>query len=336
MTLALLIACLILLHLGWYLVSLQKTRPVPPDPQVVAGFQKANDAFLHLESVKGLLEESYIEANGQKLHLDVLANGNGVATIVLIPGTSVYAQTYTAFMYALCQAGFNVVGFDPRGHGRSSGRRGDYTIGGIAQDALAVVDYARRRFQGKVALVGSSQGGIAAFYAAAQDDSLDAVVCHNLADLNGRENQVLSKLRVPPWLTPAASFLMKIYRRFAFPVALYLDLEKEFLENGRSAASYVHQDPLCVNWITFRALNSLLKTPLAKPVEAITVPIMVVHAGQDNIFPQAYVEQIYNRLDCPKHFLLLKEREHLVLTNRVEEVTPAIADWLNETMKRLR
>ncbi|MBI5896522.1 MAG: alpha/beta fold hydrolase [Desulfobacterales bacterium] len=334
MTLTLIIAAIILFHLGWYLLSLHKTRPALPDEQAIVRFQKANESILHLESVRGLLEECYIEANGFKLHLDVLSNGKGYATVVFIPGTSVYAQTYTNFLYALCQAGFNVVAFDPRGHGRSSGRRGDYAINGLVQDTLVVVHYARSRFESKVALVGSSQGGIAAFYAAARDDSLDAVVCHNLADLNGRENQVLSKLRVPVWLTPAAQLLMNIYRRFAFPVALYLDLEKEFMENGRSAASYVRKDPLCVYWITFRALNSLLKTPLAKPVEAIAVPIMVVHAGQDNIFPQAYVKQIYDRLTCPKEFLLLEEREHLVLTNRVEEVAPAIAGWLGATMEK--
>ena len=43
----------------------------------------------------------------------------------------------------------------------------------------------------------------------------------------------------------------------------------------------------------------------------ITMPIMLIHAGKDNIFPQGYVEDISNRLTCRKNYLLLKDREHL-------------------------
>ncbi|MDA8141119.1 MAG: alpha/beta fold hydrolase [Desulfobacteraceae bacterium] len=328
-----LVIVLLLFHLAWYVFSFYKTHHAVPDETIIEQFRADNQDMLNLKAVMGLLEENSLEANGVRLHLDILANGRGLPTVVFIPGTSVYAQTYMNFLHALSMTGFNVVAFDPRGHGRSSGPRGDYTIGEIAADALAVAAYARQRFGGKVALVGSSQGGIAAFYAAAQDDSLAAAVCHNLADLNGRENQVLSKIRVPYWMTPLAQLTMGIYRRFVIPIALYLDLKEEYLENGLSAADYIQQDPLCVTWITWRALNSLLKTPLAKPVEAIKVPIMVVHSGKDHIFPQSYVEEIYQRLTCRKHFLLLKNREHLVMINRVQEVTPEIAAWLQEMVE---
>jgi pimeloyl-ACP methyl ester carboxylesterase len=235
-------------------------------------------------------------------------------------------------MLALCRAGFNVVGFDPRGHGRSSGPRGDYTIDEIVDDALAAAAYARRRFNNPVAVAGSSQGGIAAFYAAARDDGLAAAVCHNLADLNGKANQVLSRTRVPSWSTPLVQAVMRLYGGFLIPLALYLDLTNIYLENGNSIARYIEEDPLAVNWISLRALNSLLKTPLARPVEAVTVPVMVVHPEKDPIFPQWYVESLYNRLRCKKRFHLMKNRSHQVMTNRVEEVVPDVAAWLKEVM----
>lgn len=332
MTLTLIIIFFIVSHLAWYALSHYKTHKPLPDEALIDGFQKAHDDILKLQAVNGLLEQSYIKANGFRLHLDVLANGNGYPTVVFIPGTSVYAQVYMELLNALCKAGFNVVAFDPRGHGRSSGPRGNYAIDDIVQDALAVVAYARKRFGGKVAVAGSSQGGIAAFYAAAKDDSLTAAVCHNVADLNGRENQVLSQIRVPFWLTPVARMLMWIYQGFAITIAFYLDLKSERLENGKSVDDYIHKDPLCVTWITFKALNSLLKTQLAKPVEEIVTPIMLIHAGKDHIFPQSYVETIYGALTCPKNYLLLKDREHLVMTNHVEEVAPATAQWLREMM----
>lgn len=321
---------LVVFHLAWYALSYYQTRKPLPGAKIVQTFQRSHEDILKLRAARDRLEECYIDANGFRLHLDILSHGEGFPTVVFVPGTSVYAQVYMGLLSNIHAAGFNVVAFDPRGHGHSSGPRGDYAIDDIVEDTLAVISYARKRFGGKVAVVGSSQGGIVAFYAAAKADSLAAAVCHNLADLNGRENQVLSQIRVPFWLTPMVRMLMRIYQGFAIPVLLYLNLKIEYFENGERASDYIRKDPLCVSWITLRALNSLLKTPLAKPVECITTPIMLIHSDKDHIFPQAYVEKIYNKLTCAKKYLLLKDCDHLVMSNRVEEVTPVIAQWLQE------
>jgi esterase/lipase len=68
-----------------------------------------------------------------------------------------------------------------------------------------------------------------------------------------------------------------------------------------------------------------MHTDLAKPVEQITVPIMLIHAENDTIFPQKYVENIFNRLTCKKKYLFFKNTWHLVMTNNVDEVVPPIA-----------
>jgi pimeloyl-ACP methyl ester carboxylesterase len=323
-------ALILVFHIGWYLFSHYKKHKPLPDERVIKQFQSAHENTLRLRAVRHVLEEDYIESNGYRLHLDILPGCKNSPVVVFIPGTSIYAQIYTAFMSALHETGFNVVSFDPRGHGRSSGPRGDYTIDGIVDDALTVVAYARRRFKKPVTVVGSSQGGIAAFYTAARDDSLAAAVCHNLADLNGETNQVLSQIRVPLWSTPLVQAVLRLYSGFLIPIALYLDLTKEYLEDGTYVARYIRKDPLAVAWISLRALSSLLKTPLAKPLEAITVPMMVIHPEKDHIFPQWYVESLYNRLRCKKRFNFLKNRSHMVMTNRVEAVVPDVAAWLKD------
>lgn len=326
------VALLLLFHLVWFALTCLKTLKPPPGEDEMAQFFKKREEPPELAGGEKMLEAAYIEANGYTLHLDIFPNGRGFPTIVFIPGTSVYSRHYIDFLHAMGEAGFNVVGFDPRGHGWSSGKRGDYTISTIVEDALAVVAFARKRFGGKVAVAGSSQGGIAAFYTAASDHQLSAVVCHNLADLNGRDNQILSRIRIPWWLTPAAQLLMRLYGSFAIPIFSYLDLSGEHLKNGQSAAQYLREDPLCVTWICIKALNSLLRTPLPTPVEAIPVPIMVVHSEYDTIFPKKYVMSIYERLTCKKKFYLVKGRSHLVMINNVDEIAPDIAAWLHETM----
>jgi pimeloyl-ACP methyl ester carboxylesterase len=336
MTNEILVAIVILIgvfHIVWYGASRTYQNSKIPDDQTVRDYLDAIMKRMKFYVDRTYFEESTIVANGYTLHLTVFATGKDAPTLVFIPGTTAYAQMYIQICYEVYKAGFNVIGFDPRGHGQSSGPRGDYTIDGIVDDTLAVVTYARNRFGGKIAVVGSSQGGIVAFYAAARDDAIAAAVCHNLADLNGKDNLVLSLIRPPRFLAPFAAFLMNLYRRYSFPVSLYLDLSKEKFVDGTDVATLIKSDPLAVPWLTFRALNSLMHTDLPKPVEKITVPVMLIHAETDNIFPQKYVEEIYNRLTCKKNYLLLKDTEHLVMTNNVDEVVPPIAAWLKEIVR---
>jgi len=330
----LLIAVLIVVafHLSWYAISRMHINTKIPDE---ATAQQSFNDFLKGEKIsidRSALAEDYLDANGFKLHLDVFSAGKNMPTVVFIPGTSVYAKFYIEVMYKIYKQGFNVVGFDPRGHGLSSGPRGDYTINEIVDDTLAVVKYARERFGGKVAIAGSSQGGIVAFYAAARDNSIAAAVCHNLADLNGKENLVLSQFRPPLFIIPFAEFLANLYKGYAIPISLYLDLSKEKSKSGTDAATLLKDNSVAVKWITIRALGSLMHTDLAKPVEQITVPIMLIHAENDTIFPQKYVDNIFNRLTCKKKYLFFKNTEHLVMTNNVDEVVPPIAAWLKEVM----
>jgi pimeloyl-ACP methyl ester carboxylesterase len=330
--LLLFLTLLLFFHVGWYAISQKIITKNLPDEQAVTDFQYKLKKSTNKNTDSIVIEEKYLQMDKIRLHMDILAHGMGSPTVVFIPGTAVYAQIYAEFLFSMYNSGFNVIGFDPRGHGRSSGLRGDYTINEIVDDTVAVVGYAEKRFGGKTAVIGSSQGGIAAFYTAARGGSVSAVVCHNIADLNGKDNLVLSQFKIPDFLSSLSQKLMTVYKNFAIPVSLYLDLEIEKLKNGSSVSAFIHSDPLCVSWITIRAMNSLLKTDLAKPIEEITVPLMLIHSDKDTIFPQKYVEEIFNRLNCEKEYLLIKNTNHLVMTNNVSEVEPTVTKWLKNVM----
>lgn len=318
------------LHLAWYIAGRVQQGGTLPDARQAAEYQRSYLQRMRINADLAPLETAPLDANGYRLNLTVFPREKGAPVIVFVPGTSVYAGFYIEFMHAMYRRGFTVVGFDPRGHGMSSGRRGDYTIDGEVADTLAVARYARERFGVRPALAGSSQGGMVAFYAAAADDSIAGAVCHNIADLNGRDNLVLSRVRPPRFLVPLLEPLMRLYGGFAVPISFYLDLTRERMKDGTDVAAWSAGNPLVVRWITLRALASLLHTAPAKPVEDIAVPVMLIHSDRDNIFPQSYVEGIYNRLTWRKHYLLLRNRDHLVMSNNVEEVAPAVAAWLRE------
>jgi alpha-beta hydrolase superfamily lysophospholipase len=128
-------------------------------------------------------EQDWVTSGDLRLHLDVIEADGKRPTVVFMPGTNAYAVLYGEFLAALADKGYNIVGFDPRGHGRSEGARGSYTLPELMADMRAAVRYARNRFGEPVVVSGSSQGGIAAFYLAAEGYPVAGAVCHNLADL---------------------------------------------------------------------------------------------------------------------------------------------------------
>lgn len=328
-----LVTVLILFHAAWYVASRTILGRKIPDAKVAKESLEKNMKRIKVHIDQKSIEESYIVANGIRLHLTILARDKNAPTLVFIPGTAVYALVYIEFMYKMYQQGFNVVGFDPRGQGLSGVLRGDYTIDEQVSDTIAVVKYAKERFGGRPAIAGSSQGGMVAFYAAARDDSISAAVCHNLADLNGKDNLALSTFPMPAFIAPLMWRMMRLYQGFAIPISLYLDLTREHLTDGTDAATMLAQDPVCITWISVRAMRSIMRTDLSKPVEKIRVPIMMIHSDGDNIFPQKYVEGIYGRITSPKNYLLLKNRDHLVMTNNVDEVVPPVSAWLKKIMR---
>ncbi len=332
---AVVVVVLVLANVLWYGWSRWYQSHPRPDECALRTFQAANLRSLGIDvDVERRVVQDYVESAGRCIHVDVLVGEAPAPTIVFIPGTAAYARLYIEFLAALNDRGFNVVGMDPRGHGRSSFPRGHFTLDEIVADALAVARYARDRFGGRVGIAGSSQGGIAAFYIAARGEVVSSALCHNLADLNGKDNIVLSKFRPPAWSIPLLMPLFVLYSRFSFPLSVYLDFKSQLLKNGEDAATFLRADPLATVWYTLRVLVSLYRTSLARRVEEIETPVMVLHSSLDAVFPQSYVEGIYNRLTCEKELVVIPDLPHLILINHVPLVVGPVADWFHRTLGR--
>ncbi|MBK6811113.1 MAG: alpha/beta fold hydrolase [Sandaracinaceae bacterium] len=165
---------------------------------------------------------------GAQLHLDLLACDGARACVVFMPGTNAYALLYGEFLVALAEQGVHVVGFDPRGHGRSSGARGSYTLEELLSDMDAVVHFARERFGVPVFVAGSSQGGITALYYAASGATVSGAICHNIADLSQPESaRLMRSPRLGRLLRPHMARLARLFPELPVPMSAYLDLRAE-------------------------------------------------------------------------------------------------------------
>jgi len=152
------------------------------------------------------------------------------------------------------------------------------------RDASAVCAYARKRFKAPVFIMGSSQGGIEAFYLSATDEPLAGAVCHNLADLADPESVRLVRFGPKKKQNSAQSspaiylfqigvkilrFFAKIFPQLRVPIASYLDLKSEPMRVFGNAWNFILQDPLTLRSITLRAMASLAYTPLPRPIPEI-------------------------------------------------------------------
>ncbi|RJP34065.1 MAG: alpha/beta fold hydrolase [Actinobacteria bacterium] len=324
---------------GWAAYSYAKAnKPVPPDDEVRA-YTRALFEGVGLGELYGTWREDALDLGDRRLALYHFESEPGDPVMVFVPGTSVYALLYAEYMFKLSRQGFNVIGFDPRGHGRSSGKRGVYTLGKLVEDALAVIDYAFETCGDKVAVSGSSQGGMIAFYCAAAEPRLKAAVCHNVIAPDEPDNERMTRWAglfrpLMPFLPHLQPLMDSPLGRLMTPVSLYLDLEAETCRLIPDVGRFLKEDPLVASAVSLSALHSLPTTPLARRVEEIETPVMVIHAGRDDIFPEDYVRRVYDRLNCEKKFLYLPDAPHLVMTDYVDDIIPPLSSWLEEMMQR--
>jgi alpha-beta hydrolase superfamily lysophospholipase len=274
-------------------------------------------------------EQDSVFSGGLKLHLDVIRVDRNRPTIVFMPGTNAYAVLYGEFLSSLADNHYNVVGFDPRGHGRSAGRRGSYTLPELVEDMRTAVRYARNRFGDPIVVSGSSQGGITAFYLAAEGDFIAGAICHNLADLgNPDSTRITRNPNLSRIMKPILTLLARALPELKVPITSYINLEAEPIRGLGNSKDLLFRGPLLVPYIRLKGMASLANERLPCPVEEITTPVLILHGEKDRIFPQDYIEHIYNRLSCEKSLKIYQGFHHYILFDHVDTILPDVLEWL--------
>jgi pimeloyl-ACP methyl ester carboxylesterase len=272
-----------------------------------------------------------VTTGGLKINIDIHFYSKDVPTIVFVPGTSVYGLCFAGLLHLIGKEGYNIVALDPRGHGRSEGKRGDYTIEELMLDVRTAVDYAKKNFNEKVSIFGNSQGGIVSFYLAAEDIAVDSIICQNFADLAWEDTYKLARF---PFLAkmskPFICGIAKMIPNVTVSTLSYLDLKKIRIKYFGSLHNFIVEDPFTISRISMRAARSLIKAKMKKPVEEITIPIFVFQGDADRIFPVEYTKSLFNRIKSKKKIKIYEGCDHAIMVENEELVLPDILDWLKE------
>jgi uncharacterized protein len=236
--------------------------------------------------------EALMTADGVRLHCRYWSTEMARAVVVLAHGFAGSCDNIAVVRQAqaLRAAGFDVLSYDSRGHGRSEGQ---CALGDLESYDIAAAVARAKRTGLDVVLVGASMGAVAALrYAATGDNELAGVVSISAP----------ARFRTPR----------------SAPGALVIGLARTRL--GRRIAKHHLHVRIAPTW-NAPAFPSEL-------VRCIAVPVVIVHGDQDRYIPTSDAQAIYQACNSPHRRLeLVPGMGHAFDHKALPAVNNAL-DWL--------
>lgn len=287
--------------------------------------------------IEGSITEKTIVSNDKKIHLDIYGiDDNLKITILFIHGTSVYSRFYSDFLFSLYKEGYRIVAPDMPGHGLSEGKRGHFDMKLLTSTIYDVTSYIIENFGENVVVMGSSLGGITSLYSVANDPRIKAAVCHNAAIFNrGAHKKIVKVSGIYKILKPFVPYFAKLFPTLRISVWIYLDI-KNFAYDQKllDMVDIVLDDPLLSDRYTLKSLATQMRAPLARPVQRIETPVMIINGDSDVLFNVDYMQEIIDSLENSrnKRLEIIPNALHLILHEFKEESIKRITKWLDEVL----
>ncbi|MEV3853484.1 alpha/beta hydrolase [Streptomyces sp. NPDC050095] len=254
-----------------------------------------------------------LDAGGTRLNVERLGTqGQGAETVVLIHGIATDNLTSYYFTVAprFAAAGYDVVMYDQRGHGRSERPQQGYGIQEFTRDLAALLD--TLDLTRPVHLVGNSFGGTVA---------LDYALHHP-----GRVASVLMVESEPPtaaWAKKMSGLLSgSAYK-------LRDDRTLPWIEEtyGRHEARLVRWAQRLLHGTTIAEDIAASRIPDEDRWRTLDVPVMAVYGANSDLADMApWLEGLLP--DC--RTLMVEGHGHSVLVGTPETVGPLLLDWVRE------
>jgi alpha-beta hydrolase superfamily lysophospholipase len=216
--------------------------------------------------------------DGLQLHLRHWPAPAGArGTVQIVHGLGEHIGRYAAVAAALNAAGWNVVGHDQRGHGRSEGARGALPRADALLADLALVMDALRA-PGRWVLLGHSLGGLVAARFVAE-----ALAPAPSAWSRAVDGLVLSSPALDPGLGVAQKALLALLGPLAPDLALGNGLKPEWVSRDPAVVRDYIADPLVHDRVTPRMVRFIVDGGELVRARAAQwrVPTLLLWAGAD-------------------------------------------------------
>lgn len=223
-------------------------------------------------------------ADGMRLHAEYRAGDQPRASVVVAHGIGEHSGRYAGLADALSAAGFAVMIYDHRGHGRSDGQRAfirswdEYD----SDLALAVAEARRRAPDVPFFLLGHSLGG--------------AMVLDYLVGEYEKPAGVIASAPAlgTPGVSPVLLLLARIMSRIAPRFSMDTGLDDENLSRDRTVVEAYREDPLVHGKGTARLATELTRAQrrIFAGIGAVDVPLLLTYGDADRIAPREPIERL--------------------------------------------
>jgi len=198
------------------------------------------------------------------------------SSIMFMHGLGEHCGRYTRVADYFCARGFAVRTYDHRGHGKSSGKRGDIPHpDSLLDDAQQVMHDWQASCPTSVTrhlLLGHSMGGLfAAKFALSKMCALDGLI--------------LSASALAIYMNFVERSLLKVLSAIAPALTLSNGLKTTYLSHDPKVVASYLADPLVHDRISARLLNSMLTTmhDVFSHASSLDLPTLLLVAGQDKL-----------------------------------------------------
>ncbi len=209
-------------------------------------------------------------------------------TVVIVHGLGDHCQRFEHVAERFVSAGFDVIAFDQRGHGKTAGQRGHVDrYDRLLDDISCALDYAsslsgRHRF-----LFGQSfGGGLVLNHAARRCPDIQGVVAMS----------PLIRPATPPqwWKRFAARTLNVVWPRFAFAT----NLDDRAMTHDPDSLRQRRDDPLIHHHVSARLASQMLDAGnwVLENADKIRIPSLVMHGDEDSVTEHAASRELAQRM----------------------------------------
>jgi len=276
-------------------------------------------------------------ADGLRLHLQrwpgpAAARG----TVLIVHGLGEHSGRYAHVAAQLNGWGWNVLGYDQRGHGRSQGARARLRRDDdLLTDLALVIATARAEHDGPLVLLGHSMGGLVAARFAAEGTLAQPRPWYRDVDA-----LVLSSPALAADITPGQKRLLAVMSRLAPDVAVHNGLKPEWVSRDPAVVTTYETDPLGHDRISPRLAKFILDQGawVRERASAWTLPTLLLFAGSDRCVSPAGSEAF--AAAAPKLWLTAQRFEplgHEIFNDPEQaEVFAVLRAWLSTQLPARR
>lgn len=257
---------------------------------------------------------SYFRNRGCQLHYEEYGQG---PPVLLLHGLGSSTCDWEHQRKALA-AGYKVILFDLRGHGRSDRPRGPYSIAGFAEDVIELLAHLQLE---KIHLVGISMGGMVAFQIAADHPQrlLSLTIVNSSPEV--KANSLASALQIGKrWLFSRLLGMESIGRmigKLLFPYPGQEALREQVVERWRLNDKHAY----------LASLDAIIGWGVRDRLATIRCPVLVISADQDYTpvaQKQAYVAELPNA-----RLVVIADSHHATPIDQPERFNECLLEFLD-------